>query len=401
VSGRNIELTVAAAAVGLVTAVWAGPLRAARRRAARLAEDVAHHAALHDLMAELPRVADSPAAPLLAESVARWAARRLELLFAPDLAAVALHDLLAGGWTVVHAEGVSASSPVPSSEHLLGGALNSLEPVVVDDLDHGLGEDSRWGLYGPMRARGEAFGVLVVENARPRRASATDRRRLADIAQAAAMAIENARWLERVRALGIEQERARLARELHDHIGQSVVSLGFELDRLVQLNYGRAVQSDLAALRSDVRDLAGELREMLVDLRCDVSETQGVDAVLASFLDRVNRRHRVAVTLFADAEARLPLAVEREFWRVAREAVINAERHARATTVSVLWICNPGGALLEVSDDGIGLPSGLSGSGSEFGLLGMRERAQAVGANLEVASWPEAGTTVRMRIRAA
>jgi signal transduction histidine kinase len=252
-----------------------------------------------------------------------------------------------------------------------------------------------------MRARGEVLGVLVVENVKPRRTSASDRRRMADVARAAAVAIDNARWLERVRTLGIEQERARLARELHDHIGQSVVSLGFELDRLVQLNYGRAVQSDLAALRSDVRDLAGELREMLVDLRCDVSETEGVDAVLASFLNRVNRRHRVVVTLVADAEARLPLAVEREVWRVAREAVINAERHARATKISVLWICKPGGALLEVSDDGIGLPAALSGTGSEYGLLGMRERAQAVGANLEVTSWPEEGTTVRMRIRAA
>jgi signal transduction histidine kinase len=314
---------------------------------------------------------------------------------------VALRDVLASGWTVVDAAGVSASGRGPHGEDVLAGALDSLEPVVAGALDHGLSEDSRWGLYGPMRARGEVLGVLVVENVKPRRTSAWDRRRMADVARAAAVAIDNARWLERVRTLGIEQERARLARELHDHIGQSVVSLGFELDRLVQLNYGRAVQSDLAALRSDVRDLAGELREMLVDLRCDVSETEGVDAVLASFLNRVNRRHRVVVTLVADAEARLPLAVEREVWRVAREAVINAERHARATKISVLWICKPGGALLEVSDDGIGLPAALSGTGSEYGLLGMRERAQAVGANLEVTSWPEEGTTVRMRIRAA
>ena len=87
------------------------------------------------------------------------------------------------------------------------------------------------------------------------------------------------------------------------------------------------------ALRGDVRNLVEELRDALVDLRSDVSETQGVDHVLRSFLERVNRRNRLAVTLTAEADARLPLSVEREFWRVAQEAVMNAERHAHASNV--------------------------------------------------------------------
>jgi signal transduction histidine kinase len=100
-------------------------------------------------------------------------------------------------------------------------------------------------------------------------------------------------------------------------------------------------------------------------------------------------------------EARLRVPVEREFWRVAREAVMNAERHARASTVSVLWLCNVDGALLEVSDDGIGLPAGKAAGASGYGLLGMRERADSVGAQLEITSGPDKGTMVRMRVRAA
>jgi signal transduction histidine kinase len=115
----------------------------------------------------------------------------------------------------------------------------------------------------------------------------------------------------------------------------------------------------------------------------------------------VNRRRRVAVNLTTDVAARLPLPVEREFWRVAREAVMNAERHSRASVVSVLWACNPEGAVLEVSDDGVGLPAGKAAGVSGYGLLGMRERADSVGAQLEITSWPDKGTTVRMRMLAA
>ena len=131
-----------------------------------------------------------------------------------------------------------------------------------------------------------------------------ERRRIGDLARAAALAIDNARWLERIHTLGMEQERTRLARELHDHIGQSVVYLGFELDRLVELNHGRAVQADLLELRGDLRDLVQELRDMLVDLRCDVTDSLDVEGVLRSFLERVNKRNRVEVTLVAEAEGR-------------------------------------------------------------------------------------------------
>jgi signal transduction histidine kinase len=109
----------------------------------------------------------------------------------------------------------------------------------------------------------------------------------------------------------------------------------------------------------------------------------------------------MAVTLTADAEARLPLSVEREFWRVAQEAVMNAERHAHASNVSVLWLCNADGALLEVSDNGVGITSGKAAGASSYGLLGMRERADSVGAQLDITSGPDRGTVVRMRVKVA
>jgi signal transduction histidine kinase len=364
-----------------------------------------HLSEVNDLLLDLHRATAREPTPLDLDGAARWALERLEELFSPDIAAVVLRDPATELWQLVAGTGVRSTedSGVLEMSEPLAQAAASTEPMVFARLEQGLNFRSRRGLYCALRVREELVGVLAVEWRNSGQVTSVELRRIGDLARAAALALDNARWLERIHSLGVEQERSRLARELHDHIGQSVVYLGFEIDRLVQLNEGRAVQQDLVALRGDVRNLVEELRDALVDLRSDVSETQGVDAVLRSFLERVNRRNRLTVTLTADtnAESRLPLSVEREFWRVAQEAVMNAERHAHASKVQVLWLCNAEGALLEVSDDGVGLPVGKSTGVSSYGLLGMRERADSVGAQLDITSGPDRGTLVRMRMKVA
>jgi len=368
-----------------------------------LAERVEHLSEVNEILLDLYRATEREVTPLHVEGAARWALDRLEEMFSPDIAAVVLLDPTSRSWHVAAAMGVRTGAPDHPLElpPALGEVARGVDAVTLDDLEQGLHYRSRWGLYAPMRARNEVVGVLCIEGRDRHPPGSHDRRRIGDLARAAALGIDNARWLERIHTLGMEQERTRLARELHDHIGQSVVYLGFELDRLVELNHGRAVQADLLDLRGDLRDLVEELRDMLVDLRVDVSETQDVEWVLRSFLERVNKRKRIEVTLVADAEARMSLPVEREVWRVAREAVMNAERHARASHVSILWLCNGQHALLEVADDGVGLPAGKTSGESGYGLVGMRERADSIGAQLEITSGPGRGTLVRMKMKAA
>jgi len=366
-----------------------------------LAARLEHLSEVNDLLLDLHRATEEDAAPLHVEGAARWALERMDELFGADVAAVVLRDPVTGLWHVAAHHGVrvpDADGPFELPPALAAAVRG---PGAVEGAERGLSYRSRWGLYCPLAARGELVGVLALESEEHRRVAVADRRRLEDLARASALAVDNARWLERIHTLGMEQERSRLARELHDHIGQSVVHLGFEIDRLVELNHGRAVQQDLLALRADLRELVEELRDMLVDLRCDVSETHGVDTVLATFLARVNKRQRVTATLAVDVASRMPVPIEREFWRVAREAVMNAERHGRASRVSILWHCDLDGALLEVADDGVGMAAGKALGASGYGLLGMRERADAVGAQLEITSGPGQGTVVRMRMRAA
>jgi signal transduction histidine kinase len=364
---------------------------------------VEHLSEVNELLLDLHRATEREITPMHVEGAARWTLERLEEMFTPDIAAVVLLDPTTRTWHVAAGKGVRTGAPDSPVDlpRALYGVAQRLDPVVLEDLEQGFNYRSRWGLYCPMRARDELVGVLVVEGGDDKAAGSTEKRRIGDLGRAAALAIDNARWLERIHTLGMEQERTRLARELHDHIGQSVVYLGFEIDRLVELNDGLAVQGDLKELRGDVRDLVEELRDMLVDLRSDVTEAQDVEGVLRQFLERVNKRNRVEVSLVADTESRMPLPVEREVWRVAREAIMNAERHARASHVSILWLCNGEGALLEVADDGVGLPAGKTSGESGYGLVGMRERADSIGARLEITSGPGKGTLVRMRMKAA
>jgi len=106
----------------------------------------------------------------------------------------------------------------------------------------------------------------------------------------------------------------------------------------------------------------------------------------------------MAVRFEQHAVRRLPVPLERELWRIGQEAVTNVERHARAQNVTVTWRVSGTTATLEVVDDGRGFPLGTAGRMDSYGLLGMRERAGAIGATLEVDTAPGRGTAIRCRL---
>ena len=369
-----------------------------------MSDRVEHLSEVNELLLDLHRATEHEVTPMHVDGAARWALERLDEMFETDVAAVILRDPTTATWHVAagnrgpHRHPREPFRAVPSAAR---GHPRPRARVSSATCVQGLSYRSRWGLYCPMRARGELVGVLAIESRDRRGSDSKDRRRIVDLARAAALAIDNARWLERIHTLGMEQERSRLARELHDHIGQSVVYIGFELDRLVQLNHGRAVQADLLALRGDLRDLVEEMRDMLVDLRTDVPRLRTSKACCSRSSSASTSATGWRSRWWPTPPCRMPLPIEREVWRVAREAVMNAERHAHASHVSILWLCNGEGALLEVADDGVGLPPGKTSTGSSYGLVGMRERADSIGAQLEITSGPGTGTLVRMRVRAA
>ena len=141
--------------------------------------------------------------------------------------------------------------------------------------------------------------------------------------------------------------------------------------------------------------MTGEVRETLYDLRSDVNEDKDLEYVVSEFAGRVAARSDLTVKIDSQATVRLPLLQEREMWRIAQEAVINVERHADASVVTIRWRCDERSAVLEVVDDGRGMDAGRGGRSDSYGIVGMRERASSIGAALEIISEQGEGTSVR------
>ncbi|MCB0961847.1 MAG: GAF domain-containing sensor histidine kinase [Acidimicrobiales bacterium] len=356
------------------------------------------------LLYSLHRVAQSLPASLDMEDVLDTTMGRLRDLFTFDGAAVLLLDETDGTWVVVRWDGprpagsyVTAELPAP-----LRDALGVRHPVMVDELLHeggGVSAEMTSGLYAALPAREAVVGLIALEHREGRHFELRDMELLNGFVEPAALAVDNARWFARLRTVGADEERTRIARDLHDRIGQSLAYLAFELDRIVKADgRGKPVTTQLEHLRNDVRGVIGEVRDTLYDLRTDVTDSKDVPAILEEFLARVEARSGLETKLDLEVSGRLPLLQERELWRIAQEAVTNVERHARASKVVVTWRTDGDRALLLVVDDGIGFPSTKAGRLDSYGIVGMRERAASIGASLDVSGVADVGTTVRCEV---
>jgi len=357
----------------------------------------------NDLLFELYRVAQSlPVSLELGDTVALVVGRVTEVL-QPDVVVVLLPDDGTETWSAAFAEGARVRGPVPLDQlpPPLRTAANQidahLEPALTAGA--GLGLSSRSGLYSSLRARGELVGLIAVEKRNSVALTRRDAQLLEGVGEQAALAIDNARLFGRLRTVGRDQERTRIARDLHDRVGQSLAYLAFELDRLVTKADAAPLRSELEGLRDDVRRAVTEVRETLYDLRTEVTEKVGIASVLNDFVQRVQSRSGLATKLRVEGDARLPLTHERELLRIAQEAMLNVERHAAASSVIVSLRLRPNETLLEVADDGLGFSHGNAGRLDSFGLVGMRERADAIGAVLEIDTAPGRGTTIRCWLR--
>ncbi len=198
-----------------------------------------------------------------------------------------------------------------------------------------------------------------------------------------------------------EAERARVARDLHDQIGQSLTSVLLGL-RLVDGSLsGAGLDLDDARAHTDeVRALVGqaldEVRQLAFELRPTVLDDVGLVAAVRRLAGDVAERVGVQVDVTfggLDDDARLPPDLETVVYRVVQEALTNVARHAHATRATVQIAVEGGGARATIVDDGVGFVVG-DGVLRSLGLGGMRERALLVDGRLEILSTPGAGTRV-------
>ena len=362
----------------------------------------------NDLLFSLHQVAQELPSSLDLDEVLDSTMERLRELIDVDSAAIVLREETDDTWSVARRFGTRIAGTIPAADlpkPLVSASTSDVvvsEPNLLRSGGPGLAPRAGSGVYSPLWARGSLVGLLVIEHPDAFKFDARDAELLGGFGEPAALAIDNARWFARLRTVGADEERTRIARDLHDRIGQSLAYLAFELDRIVRKNDRAApVGDDLVGLRSDVRDVVREVRDTLYDLRTDVSEERTVGEVLHEFAKRVTDRSGIDIVIRIDESVRLPRLQERELWRIAQEAIVKAERHSEASRIDVFWFSNGVEAVAEVRDNGVGMPEGRVGRLDSYGMLGMRERASSIGATLSVDSIPRRGVTVRAALPGA
>ena len=195
-----------------------------------------------------------------------------------------------------------------------------------------------------------------------------------------------------------EEQRARLARELHDEPLQLFLHLARSLERLSATPaIPLAVAEGLSSARLQALEAAGRLRTLARNLRPPALDQLGFVPALSSLLADVEEESSTLVDLVVDGEeARLDPEIELGAFRIAEEAVRNALRHASPTRIAVSVLLGNDALSLQVTDDGCGfVPEEAAGrEEGHLGLLGMRERTRLLGGHLEVSSAPGEGTVL-------
>jgi two-component system, NarL family, sensor histidine kinase UhpB len=195
-----------------------------------------------------------------------------------------------------------------------------------------------------------------------------------------------------------ESERRRIARELHDEIGQLLTGLILRGETLAR-RAPEEVRADVVALREGAREAAEEVRLIARRLRPEALDELGLQSALLALCTSVEETSGLEVERRLARD--LPLTAEEELviYRVAQESLTNVVRHARARRVSLtLEVDADGGVGLVVADDGAGIPDEAASDSS--GIRGMRERALLVGAQLTVRAVEPHGTEVSLRLPA-
>jgi signal transduction histidine kinase len=209
----------------------------------------------------------------------------------------------------------------------------------------------------------------------------------------------------RARFADIIGERTRIARELHDTLAQGVAGVGLQIETALRMleQQPDSAREHLRLAHAMSKSSLDEVRRSIWVLRAQTAKGQGGLAVrLSESLRQLTAGKGPEATIEIHGQPRpLPVAVERNLLRIAHEAVSNAVRHSEAETMNVVLDFGDDGLLLRVRDDGRGFDfeSHLAASGVEhFGLLGISERARALGGELRVESRPGVGTEVFCRI---
>ena len=286
-----------------------------------------------------------------------------------------------------------------------GGAMTRVIPIQPDGPTSRLGHCAREGFQTvisvPVRLHERMVGEINLFYRGPRTLSADDRALLETIASHLAGAIEGLRAAALQRETAVAEERSFIARELHDSIAQSLAFLKIQLGLLrsgIQSADAARIDQILGELDAGVHESLGDVRELLVHFRTRTNH-EDIAPALKTTLQKFEHQTGLATHLDIEGDGLpLPADVQVQVLHVVQEALSNVRKHAQARAVWVEVQQTPQWRV-EVRDDGCGFdPDGAGPDETHVGLRIMRERAQNIGATVEVASVPGSGTCVVLQL---
>ncbi len=250
-------------------------------------------------------------------------------------------------------------------------------------------------LVVPLVAGVRTIGLVILETDASGAYPSAVLQAVTEVTGPASLRLEAALLFDDVRSLATNEERQRLAREIHDGVAQELVMVGYGIDNAqATLPEGaEETAEELRALRAEVTRVITELRLSLFELRSEVDRNGGLAPAIAEYARTLGTSAGLRVHFtFDESTARLPAATEAELLRIAQEAITNARKHAGASNLWVTCAIDPPYAQIEVSDDGKGFAD--TRPDGRYGLTIMAERAERIRGRLKITPRHPSGTTV-------
>lgn len=248
----------------------------------------------------------------------------------------------------------------------------------------GFADEARLGSYCALRSRGFIVGLIAAEW-RQRQDITQQTQVLTGIADALGVAVDNARLFRDIRQQSASEERMRIARDLHDRTGSTLAFIGLELDRLIRKETAEDKHAELSDIREHVSNTISEVREMLYNLRTGQDGQNSLSDTVQEFASRVSARAHVQVTCDFTAPDIDDAFATNEIWEMIKEAILNAERHSQASELVISTSINDKDWVVAITDNGIGLKSADKRQDA-YGMTGMLERAESLGAEISIMS---------------
>jgi PAS domain S-box-containing protein len=259
------------------------------------------------------------------------------------------------------------------------------------------------GVSVALMVKERLVGGLILTTAGSRALRVEDLALLSSIGKQVGLAVENARLYDQAEQSAALSERARLARELHDSVTQSLYSVTLYAEaaaRLMDSGRGPEARSHLFELGDTAQEALKEMRLLIYELRPTALEKGGLADALQARLEAVEARGGMHADITVEGEEHLPALLQRELYQIAHEALNNVLKHSRAHAVAVELHFREQETALDIRDDGVGFDPQHSAESGGIGLASIRERAARIGGLLEIESQPGKGTHIRVRLPA-